>query len=111
MPRDDTVLLEDMLNAVTKIETYTRGFNPDELRDPRTLDAVVRNLEIIGEAAKRISEKPRSQCPEIEWRKITGLRDILIHEYFGIDLAILRDIVQTKLAPLKEALQKIVHSG
>jgi uncharacterized protein with HEPN domain len=111
MPRDETVLLEDMLNAVTKIETYTRGFNPDELRDPRTLDAVVRNLEIIGEAAKRISEKFRNQCQKIEWRKIAGLRDILIHEYFGIDMAILRDIVQHKLAPLKKSLAEIISRG
>ena len=83
----------------------------DFLADERTLDAVVRNLEIIGEAAKNVPEEVRLCYPEIEWRKIAGLRDILSHTYFKISEAILWDVVQNKVPPLAEQVKQILENN
>jgi len=110
MPRDFRVYLGDMLVAVERITSYTSGLTYAEFRsDTRTVDAVVRNLEVLGEAAKQVSEAIRSKRPNIEWRKLAGLRDILIHGYFGIDLDIIWDIVDTKLAPLMDQLSSLIR--
>ena len=77
--------------------------------DTRTLDAVVRNLEVVGEAVKKIPDHIRRKYPEVEWSKIAGLRDILIHEYFGIDVDIIWDIIQTKLLPLENHIKEIIR--
>ena len=74
----------------------------------KTIDAVVRNLEIIGEAAKNLPEDITSTIPDIEWRKITGLRNILAHEYFGINKEIIWDIVQNKISALKNACEEMI---
>jgi uncharacterized protein with HEPN domain len=105
MPRDPLVLLEDMLTALTRIELYTDGFRADALEDARTMDAVIRNLEVLGEAAKNMPEAQRQTMPDIEWRKIAGLRDVLAHEYFGIDASVLADVVQHKLPDLMARLR------
>ncbi len=110
MPRDYRVYLDDILDAVTKIRDYTSGMNLEGLKnDSKTLDAVIRNLEVIGEAAKKIPDDVHRRYPAIEWKKIAGLRDILIHEYFGIDVNIIWDIVQTKLPPLKEQVERVLE--
>ena len=84
--RDLLLLIEDMLDAVNKILKYTSGLNYEQfIHDEKTIDATVRNFEIIGEAANRIPEDYKLQHPEIEWRQIIGLRNRIIHEYFGID--------------------------
>lgn len=104
MPRDPRVLLDDIISAVSRIESYTDGFLSSPLSDPRTLDAVIRNLEVIGEAAKRLPDEIRRQYPNVEWRKMAGLRDILAHQYFGIDINLLADVVTIKLPALKQSL-------
>lgn len=109
MPRDCRIYLEDILDATRKIRAYTNSLSQTAfLQDDKTFDAVVRNLEIIGEAAKNVPENVRADTPGVEWKKIAGLRDILIHEYFGIDGKILRDIVQHELLSLETTVRQIL---
>ena len=108
MPRDYKVYVDDVLTSIHKIKVYTNGLSKKRfLGDEKTIDAVVRNLEIIGEAIKKIPENIRSKYPNVEWRKITGLRDILVHEYFGVDAEIIWDIVHNKIPELDKEIQQI----
>ena len=112
MPRDFRVYFEDILSAIRKVKSYTSGLSlQDFLQDDKTFDAVVRNLEVIGEAAKHLPEEARKRTPDIDWKKIAGLRDILIHEYFGIDGEIVWDVVQHKLPTLETAVNHILDSS
>jgi uncharacterized protein with HEPN domain len=105
MSRDEIMYLQDIAESCEKILRFTAGLSQSDLiGDERTYDAVVRNLEIIGEAAKHVSEDLRRQLPGIEWRKAAGLRDMLAHAYFGIDNDILWDVVQNKLPQLAAAI-------
>jgi uncharacterized protein with HEPN domain len=109
MPRDYKVFLEDILEAINKIHRYTAGLSQDAFRnDDKTLDAVVRNLEVIGEAVKKLPARIRSKHPQVDWTRIAGLRDILIHEYFGIDVEIIWDILENKLPVLEREVKEIV---
>ena len=109
MPRDSNVYLEDILEAVGKIRSYTDGLSYESFRvSSMAVDAVIRNLEVIGEAAKQIPDSIRTQAPEVPWKRIAGLRDILIHEYFGIDMDIIWDIVQNKLPMLEKLVNQIL---
>ena len=105
MSRDKIMYLQDIAESCEKILRFTAGLSKSGLiGDVRTYDAVVRNLEIIGEAAKHISEDLRKQMPDIEWRKAAGLRDMLAHAYFGIDNDILWDVIQNKVPQLATAI-------
>jgi uncharacterized protein with HEPN domain len=109
MPRDSSVYLEDILEAIARIRRYTRGLSQEAFAaDEKTLDAVVRNLEVIDEAVKRLPTDVRSRESAVEWQKIAGLRDILIHQYFGIDVQILWDVVETKLPGLEAGVRSIL---
>jgi uncharacterized protein with HEPN domain len=110
MPRDYKVYLEDIIEAIRKIRFFTTGLSSQTfLSDIKTFDAVIRNLEIIGEAIKRVPEEIRSIYPDVEWKKIAGLRDILAHEYFGVDVEIIWDIIQNKLPVLEEQIKQMLE--
>lgn len=98
MSRDLQLYLTDILVACEKVLRYTNGMTFEQfIADDRTFDAVIRNLQIIGEAVKNIPTNMRERSPEIEWRKIAGLRDILAHTYFQIENEIIWDVVQSKV--------------
>jgi len=110
MPRDYKVFLEDILEAIGKIHHYTSGLSLRAFTaDSKTFDAVIRNLEIIGEAVKQIPDDIRSKRPEVEWRRVGRLRDILIHQYFGVDEQIVWDVIQNKLVPLEQAVKALLR--
>lgn len=104
------MLLEDILECISKIEGYTQGLKQDAFEtDRKTIDAVVRNLEIIGEAANNLPTPYREFHNDIEWPQIIGLRHRIIHEYFDVDVDIIWFIVQNELAPLKRKVEKLLH--
>jgi len=101
MSRDYTLYLEDIHTACEKIQRYTKNLSKSEfIANELHYDAVIRNLEIIGEAAKKIPENVQLTFQDIEWRKMAGLRDIIAHAYFGLDDDIVWDIVTTKIPDL-----------
>jgi uncharacterized protein with HEPN domain len=98
--------IRDIAESCEKIINFTAGLTKSKLlRDAKTYDAVIRNLEIIGEAAKDVSGPTRAKIADVDWRKIAGLRDILIHDYFGIDNNILWDVVKNKIPGLSQTLK------
>jgi uncharacterized protein with HEPN domain len=100
-----------ILDEIGYISSQLQGRDFDAFIQDATLKrAFVRSLEIIGEAAKQIPEDVRAQRPDIEWRKVTGMRDRLIHGYFGVDYAIVWDVATTKIQPLRRQLQSLIES-
>jgi uncharacterized protein with HEPN domain len=109
MSREYQFYLEDILASCNKIIRFTKEMNLEQFKlDEKTYDAAIRNLEIIGEAAKHIPADIQVLMPDIEWRKAAGLRDMLAHAYFGIDNAILWDVIQNKIPELQEAVQSLL---
>lgn len=108
--RRDHDFLEDIEDAIGRILEYTRGMNWDGyLRDYKTQDAVVRNLEVIGEATKNLSDDFQGQHPDIPWQDMAGTRDRLTHHYFGINLEIVWQIIKQDLPGLKSQIEQVIH--
>lgn len=112
MPRECKLYLRDILESIEKIEKYTTNTSFDEFREnDMVVDGVIRNLEIIGEAVKNLSGEIKTEYLNIEWKKIAGLRDIICHEYFGVDLDIIWDVIENKIPELKTAINKIMEDA
>lgn len=109
MSRDPKVYLEDIEQAIAKIGRYTARLSfSDFEQNELVVDGVIRNLEVIGEAVRRLPPPLIAAHPGIQWRKIAALRNILAHEYFGVDLEIVWDVVQNKLPSLKEEVNQML---
>ena len=109
MSRNWRIYLNDILESSEKVQRFTADMKQsDFLEDERTYDAVVRNIEIIGEAAKHIPDDIRQAMSSIEWRKAAGLRDMIAHAYFGIDNDILWDVIKNKVPELASAIKNFL---
>jgi len=110
--RDTILLLEDMLQSAKRIKRYTENLDLNSfMLDDKTIDAVVRNFEVIGEAANRIDPDFRDRNPEIEWKRIRGFRNRIVHDYFGIDYEIVWSIIESYLDELIDWLETIIEEN
>lgn len=108
--RDDRVRLQHILDAINRIRRHVAGINREAfLADEKTQDAVIRQFEIIGEACKQLHPETRASHSAVPWPKIAGMRDVLIHEYFGVDPEIVWDTVEYGLADLETAVSSILR--
>ena len=106
--KDDLAFIEHILDSINAIEEFSKNMNKEKLTSDRLKQsAIVREIEIIGEAVKNISESLKNKHPEIEWKEIAGTRDKMIHHYFGVDINIIWDIIKINLPDLKENMLKI----
>ncbi|MEC4803164.1 MAG: DUF86 domain-containing protein [Jaaginema sp. PMC 1079.18] len=111
MSRNLNLYLADILNSIAKIQKYVTDLTyRDFCADDKTLDAVIHNLLIIGEATKQIPDSLRSKYSQIEWQKIAGIRDIIAHTYFYINPKIVWNIITTQLVPLQTTVQLILNN-
>lgn len=106
--RTDSAVIHDIKEAVDRIISYTSKIEySDFLHDHKTQDAVIRNIEILGEAAKLLTEKTKAAYPDIPWREIAGTRDKLIHDYFGVNIDIVWNIAKNEIPDLSVQLQDV----
>lgn len=106
--RDFLIYLEDIIDAIEKIEKYTQNIDFDKFsKNDMVIDAVIRNFEIIGEATKKIPAEIKEKYPEVEWKEAMGFRNVLIHDYFGIDIEAVWDTLQKNLPTFKKHILNV----
>ncbi|MFA6183977.1 MAG: DUF86 domain-containing protein [Parcubacteria group bacterium] len=108
--KDDRVYLKHILEAIEKIEKYSKQADDfeDFLKKDMVADAIIRELEIIGEASNNISKEFQIENPEIPWRQMNGIRNVLIHEYFGVNKKVVWETCQHDLTPLKKIVKSFL---
>ena len=110
MSRNWLFYLEDIVESARKIRRYTEGLTFAQFRSQDLIvDAVVRNLEIIGEAAKHLPAEAKTLTPDVDWSKAAGFRDVIAHGYFGLDLHVIWDVVQTKIPLISQSAEQVLH--
>ncbi|MBI1742850.1 DUF86 domain-containing protein [Candidatus Acetothermia bacterium] len=110
MKRDYRLYIDDILEATHKIEEYTRNLTYEQFsKDYKTIDAVIRNFTIIGEAAKHIPSSIRKKYRDIPWKDMAGMRDILVHEYFGVRVDIVWETIKKRLPQLQPLIESMLR--
>jgi uncharacterized protein with HEPN domain len=104
-PRDSRLRLQDIVQAIDRILTYTNSLTFESfLADQLRIDAVIRNFEIIGEAARHVDDDTCARCPDVPWQDMRDMRNLLLHEYFGVSIRIVWDTIQRDLPSVSKAL-------
>lgn len=111
MKKDSRIFLKHILESIEDIETYLEGFSEEQFsRDTKTQSAVLRKLEVIGEAVKNLPFSFKKRYPDIKWREFAGMRDKLIHQYFGVDMKIVWETSREDITELKREILRILES-
>ncbi len=109
--RDWRSRIEDILESIEKTQRYTKGMSfEDFVADELVFDAVVRNISIIGEASNHIPERIQEQYPDVPWNEMRGIRNVLVHEYFGISATVLWHTIKHDLPPLIPMLEAVLET-
>jgi uncharacterized protein with HEPN domain len=109
--KTDLAYLLHIRDAIGRIEEYAKAGREEFFATQHWQDAIIRQLEIIGEASKRLSQELRDSAPEVPWRRVCGLRDVLIHHYMGVDLEAVWEVVETGIPVLKRTVQRLLVFG
>ena len=108
--KDDQLYLIHIMECLQRVEDYTRDYNLDRFIDSHLIqDAVIRNLQVMAESTQRLSEALKEAHPEVDWYKIAGFRNILVHDYLGVDLDIVWQVIVKDLPGLKQAISSLLE--